>query len=416
MNVETNKSQLIKRVRYFKIEPLKFLLIMYLLVATSIGIHTIAKLLLSNDQTHDYQTDYMNYTIGGRIVNDGNITNLYDYETQKSYYKVLVPSIGEYIRTYRSLPFVAKMLSPISYLSFTNSLKIQVLINIFAYLAVLYLYAKNNRQYLSLIFLSLGFMPIFPAIFNGQVTLMMTAALGLSYLLLCPHDVAKGKYLKRDYPLLAGIIFSLILLKPHFAPLVLFLMLLTKKPGHFLTGFFIGSLTLISVGMRELGIFYIFDYLKFLFTTEDAINGTRYANVSSSQGLFELVLGTQYAFYATIVLSITLLPILYFRYIKKLNKFEPDIKLLIPTIIITTLSLHVFEHDRVLMLIPMAMLWISGKKKLYLLIHIMAYLVFFKFLPLVFLYYLFLGVYLLEYGYEEFERSCNHIAKNWLKI
>jgi hypothetical protein len=300
----------------------------------------------STANTYDYKADLTQLITGASIVSSGEIQNLYDTTTQKKYQSNIAEVFKNVdgLKAYRSLPFVAIFMSPLSRVDFLSSFRIWALIIIISSLIVLKFFSDSNQDYFGKVLMLFAFYPFALNIHNGQLSFLMAISTGIAFLML-----------KQDKCFIAGLVTGLILVKPHFLILLPYSFLIAKDRKKFTIGFSISAVVLLLIGLPRMG-FYYWDYLKFLLASEGEFYGTNPRLMSSFSNIFSYISPQHFTILNILFFLIANPPALL--YFNKNNKHNiPEINYIAITLLVSSMALHSFIYDYIIIFYPMVYLY-----------------------------------------------------------
>jgi hypothetical protein len=197
--------------------------------------------------------DFTSWLSAGRMVAEGQGTNIYDLPMQLVYQKIY---LGSYytpggILVYNRFPFFVLPLIPLSQLPFILAYAIWMIANILAGGLAIWLIVKHilpdilpgnskvGTVWAKWVIISLGFFPVVWGLYEGQTSLIELLILTTFYFLL-----------KNKHQTLAGIVLALGSFKPQMI-LAFGLLLLLRKSWRSLFGF---SITIAVLGGISIGL------------------------------------------------------------------------------------------------------------------------------------------------------------------
>lgn len=303
-------------------------------------------ILVSNviDSPELVRTDFVQFYTGAAIANT-DITKLYDHETQ-----VAVQSLHFEIfdRSFRSLPFVARMLQPLALTTPFRANIIMMGVMLTLLFVVIRFYSHSTKDFIVKAIVVGSYLPLAIAIYNTQITILLASIIGIGLLII------------RKYSLTSGLVLAMVLVKPQFMLLPFLLVVTAKNKPRYLVGLAAGCIGLMSVGIIELGVRYPFEYLAYLAETEGGHFGTNYFELTSLQTLFAHINYTM-ADKLTVATVLIVLPIatyLFARFSANLNFAE---QVLVAMLITLALNLHSFIFDSLMLIFPLIMLYEEKK-------------------------------------------------------
>jgi len=301
-------------------------------------------------------SDFLSYFTGASIIKNGKADLIYDISTQRKYFEdIIYPLKGTVTNRFISPPFVALFFLPFTFINFYSSYKIFLIVNLGIFLVFLHLLAKTFpaffKKYNFLYILPFYFFPVAVTLFMGQTSFVLAIIFLLIYLSLLsnkPKDV--------------GVLTAALLFKPQYVFAIPFLLLLIKKKKQFLLWFFITTLSLLLISLFLVGPKALFDYFPFILSTENPDFGNRAQQMFSLHAtLSHLIFASKLSnFYPFLLNSGVYLLFLYLfkKRMPKMTKKTSFIFVILSTLIF---SLHVLNHDLVLLILPILILLEKGR-------------------------------------------------------
>jgi hypothetical protein len=203
-----------------------------------------------SDPKNFAESDYVTtFYVAGHLVAAGQAESLYPAPNDSSFTHSrfdqaahrLVPALpAQSTAIFAYAPLVAWIFAPLGKVSPNISLLFWQLISMLSLLlSAVFLSRASNARASDVLFLSSLFLPVITTLWSGQVSLVF----GLL-------PLSAGYFLfKKDRPFLAGLVWSLVSLKPQFVfvpALVSFALVLAGRFKCFL-GFFVGGIALIGL-------------------------------------------------------------------------------------------------------------------------------------------------------------------------
>ncbi|MFA6981471.1 MAG: glycosyltransferase 87 family protein [Patescibacteria group bacterium] len=287
--------------------------------------------------------DFLSYYIGANIVKNGEIRRIYDLPTQLSYQNALSGVVASKVLPYRALVVSSFIYMPFTFMSLISAYKYFILFQFISVAICVYCLVKDlGTKPLPLILL-LMHPVLWINYYQGQPSLLL-----LLFLLLSVSQFRKGKRL------FAGILLSLVLLKPQFFPLVIFMNILASDRrfliGSLLSGFFLFFFNLFLYGLD-----FIKDYIVFLQLTETPYYGSHLGASFSIKSVVELV-GVLFRkdfsvlFIPINTIIVCVVGIMLFLNKERIKGFGEKLGLCI--LLSIPLGMHLLNHDLVLLILP----------------------------------------------------------------
>ena len=208
-------------VETIKNRPWVLYILILPIVAWSVVYYLLPQFSDVKTQDPEHPSDFLMYLTGATIVREGKISNLYDYETQRSYQRSISGTTPTELITgvlaFRTPPTTAWLYSLLPVQDSVKSFWIVVFINSVCIVTAIYLLSGSLIKtcvYSTAVTFFLSFwMTLIGGHPNGLLLLIMVLAYTA---------------LKNKRPGVAGIITGFLFLKPTFLLLVPFMFLLTK--------------------------------------------------------------------------------------------------------------------------------------------------------------------------------------------
>lgn len=289
--------------------------------------------------------DFNAYLTGAHILKS-NPENLYDIQTQRKAQKDYFGKETEGTLTFRNTPVVAFFYIPYTFLFRDLAYKVSFIFQLILVLIFVIFLIKHfgYRKYL-IPFLPL-FLPVAIQAVMGQVVIIPSIAVLLSMIML-------GK--KKHF--LSGVLLSFLLLKIQYVVIIPYFLIIVKKKKEFIYGLVAGLLALLFIDCLIYKGFYLPDYIRFLFVTEDPLMGTDMSKLLNFTSIF-----WNFGFGKDLILIVNLTIYLLSLVLVYLFSKRREVGVLISVAIIFSLALnfHVNAVDLIFLLIPM--FYFSGKK------------------------------------------------------
>lgn len=292
--------------------------------------------------------DFRTFYAAGFMLRTGHASQLYDYRAEQHFQSALVSPVPHAVPM-MSPPFAALPFAPLSHLNFWSAYFVLLAFNILLLLASLallkpWLPALSARWQAAPLLLFLSFLPAAIALIMGQLSFVLL-------ILFCSCFVL----LRREHDLLAGLIFSLALLKFQIALPVALLFLLWRQ-WRFVAGFLIGGSALAALSTWIIGPATVAPYLHSLVAMTNAITADRAAQAhfgiipALMPNFFGLLfpLGHGAVWTRILILALSLALFLW------TTLQRPSLSLALLTSLL--ISYHLFFYDLTLLLLPLSLL------------------------------------------------------------
>jgi len=302
--------------------------------------------------------DFVAYVTAGYIAKNGEIKNLYDWETQMEYQKMVV---GEKnltgVLAFRNTPMFAYFFVPFTFLNYEYAYKLMLTINVIviglcAYLIKIF-WQIETKLWVILTAALVLFIPVWATISSGQITtfVVLPVILGI-------HKILQSKYKK------AGTLLGLTFLKPHFMiiiPLIAATLIKDKKAKEFIFGAGTVVFAFVILNTVILGPAFITKYPRYMFESEIMAYGN---DVSRYFNLMPILINFANQTSAHIMLGI-INGTIYFWILYTLTKkgFRTNAYNVI-AILTPLINMHSMGTDTLIHLVPLYVLLNQYEKKL----------------------------------------------------
>jgi hypothetical protein len=198
--------------------------------------------------------DFLHFYLAGQLVADGRVEQLYDQHAFLELQKSISP-VDEKNPPYVSVypPHSALFFSSLGWMSYPRAIECWWLVQLVCVISVAMLLMRwliPPKTWRFTCWLGiLAFYPVLNTFWNGQISAL---------LLLC--FVAGLTLHRREHQLAAGLIFSLVSLKPQLA-LGLYLWLLLRRDWHTLLGVFLGGVVQLILVISFMGYETLVEYV-----------------------------------------------------------------------------------------------------------------------------------------------------------
>ncbi|OGC54828.1 hypothetical protein A2425_02410 [candidate division WWE3 bacterium RIFOXYC1_FULL_42_17] len=325
------------------------------IVAWSVVYYLLPQFSDVKTQDPEHPSDFLMYLTGATIVREGKISNLYDYETQRSYQRSISGTTPTELITgvlaFRTPPTTAWLYSLLPVQDSVKSFWIVVFINSVCIVTAIYLLSGSLIKtcvYSTAVTFFLSFwMTLIGGHPNGLLLLIMVLAYTA---------------LKNKRPGVAGIITGFLFLKPTFLLLVPFMFLLTKDKKQLFSyaGFFLLTiLFLIGVNTAIFGPRFVQTYIPYLINSENSSYGTDISNNTNLTAVMYTVqkwLGSAHSTWIPIGVVVALNIFSLLAIYKKRLIFSPAHGFGLICLLLPLLNLHTMHADLLVHLIPLILI------------------------------------------------------------
>lgn len=302
-----------------------------------------------------YQTDLMaSFLTGSRIIRDGQVNNLYSFDTQQEYqHQVTAPFVREKLLPFRNIPLVGLMYVPLTYVSLKTATIIVFVLNViflFVFNRMFSKHASKPFKEIKLLLIALFFWPSIATLLSGQNAILILIIFTAIYFLL-----------KNNKYFLAGMATSLLLLRPQSMLFLPFLWPIIKEKTTFLKGFLLSAFLFVVLNILISGLPVLLKYPDFVMASEVPEYGNRLNQISSMYVMFKQLL-PQSSSAQLIVLNLATYIIVFSVYylFHKRRLFEDNF--MIGILATPIFSIHTLSHDLIILLIPIYLLLLKTDK------------------------------------------------------
>ena len=304
-----------------------------------------------------YQTDLMaSFLTGARVLRGGNADSLYNIDTQLEYQNIVTaPVVRNKLLPFRNTPLVGFFYIPLTFLTLKNAFIVVFIFNILLltlFHKVFIRFAGISDNMWLLWIASLVFWPSVSTFLTGQNTGVFLVLLAFVYTLL----------LKERY-YFAGVVGSLLLLRPQYILFLPFLLPFIDKKKKFLIGFLTFTLILVTANVFVSGFPVLLKYPAFVMSSEIPEYGNRLDKITSVYFLFKQFFPNIASFTIALINFIFYILVLILCYIFN-NRGSFNKSYIIGILAISIFSIHSLSHDLIILLIPVYLLMTKEKRSL----------------------------------------------------
>lgn len=240
----------------------------------------LATLKIVSDRTFFNSSDFIAYSIGARMILDGQGKNLYDLDLQTTYWDGFLKPLGvertsPYILPYLAPPLTAVLFVPYTFLPVNMQFVVGLVISVLVFLLGAIILGKTvkNTPLALLVVFSSWF--VWVCIWQVQPTVWLFLVTVLLYRALYKQNYA-----------LAGFLCAFYIIKPQYLVIVPLVFLLTNKSWSFLRTFLLTFTIFVGLNLLLSSPQTLFvDYPKFLAFTDNPNYGNRWHEMYSIQQL-----------------------------------------------------------------------------------------------------------------------------------
>ena len=336
----------------------KVLITTEVLVLTFVWILLFASMVL--DKKYIERSDFFAFYTAGLMVRSGEIKKIYDIPTQLKYQSQILGKEAKSYPLFRYLPFAAPVFYPFTFFNFYEAFFLLLVVNVILIIFMIIISKKtfkNLTRFKLWFLLPFSYYPIILTLVKGQVSIFLALVLLLIYRLLSKR------------PLIAGILFSFLLIKPHFFLAGLpFFFLITKDKKNFLLGVFLASLFLFLLSVVLVGFKELLQFPFYTLSSEVNLRGIApevIVNVDLFLIFTPIVRYLSQSPWYTYLYGLTLYLIVLLIYAKKLNTVSYKYLYFSAVIFLVIFSYHTYPYDYALLLVPLMGLFgqAFGRKK-----------------------------------------------------
>jgi len=294
------------------------------------------------------QTDFVPYYSAGRLVADGHGDHIFDSgAVAKEEAALVYPlKVKNGVMPYLYAPYFAVALVPLAVLPYAVAYLVWLLLNCAVLALVVYRFQRyaNLRGSDARLFwvAGLAFLPVFIALAQGQVSILLLALLAATFFLFRSGRTA-----------LAGLVLAPALVKaPYLVPFLL--VFAARRQWRALISFSIGAMGLLLLPMTVLGVRTDAQYVHVLTvaaTWHTQIGGFEPQFNHSLAGFTGLLLPSPWATLVSLAVGGSAL-LLLVRCARSSN--DVDLAFALAVVVALLVTPHVLVHDLVLLLLPAA--------------------------------------------------------------
>ncbi|MCH7641362.1 DUF2029 domain-containing protein [Patescibacteria group bacterium] len=325
------------------------LLALFTLAATLAGIFVY---LFSPNRSNaaEMGSDYLSYITGASLVRENQGNKIYDLATQSAYQKeILALRDKEGVLPFKSPPFVAILFLPLTFFSFLTGYKVFAIFNLTLLALLTFLFAKTFPEVRKLSFWFLVpflYLSSMQTIIAGQISFVTTLIV-----------LALLVFLNSKRVFAAGIVSSLLILKPQYVIAIPFFLLLSKKRKSFMTGFALALMFLILISIAVSGLPALLGYPSYLLSTENPTYGSHLQDMFTLNSTLLSIPDVErlgYG-YSLLINGIFYLAALYL-FMRRYTKVSYTQSFISATILFLVFAVHVQSHDLSVLLVPVFLL------------------------------------------------------------
>lgn len=328
-----------------------------------LGIFVVANLLITfktaTDKSFFNSSDFIAYSVGARMVLDGQGKNLYDLKLQTAYWDTFLEPFGmsrtgPYILPYLAPPLTALLFIPYLFIPLTARIPIAIAVNTMLILAGTLIVGKTARNLKLALLVVFSSWFVWVCVWQIQPTAWLFLVTALLYWSLDRKNFA-----------LAGLLCAFYIIKPQYLIIAPLIFLLMGKNTTFVKSFLLSLLTLIALSLLISGPRTLFiDYPKLLTATDNPNYGNRWYEMYSVQ---QITYRFSRFFTESKIPPLIVGVVFYLWWLFKINGFmslkKPTIDLFPLTIMVSLLSAyHVLTQDMCIFTIAAILLLMKNTK------------------------------------------------------
>lgn len=292
--------------------------------------------------------DFISYYVGGSIIARGMGADIYNLSLQYSQQlKITGAGVSDWVLPFRGLPIVALLYVPLTFISFTNSYVVFVILNVIVLLFIIFLLFKqmeSTRKTPQFFLIPFLFIPILQTLWMGQLSIILCLILLTIYI-----------FLKTEKSFWVGFFTSFVLIKAQYLLVIPFIFLIEKNKKEFVKGLSFSLAFIIIISIFVSGVRALLTYPTFLQITETPEFGSRINEVLSLNAAIHAFLPTNSKTLSLIVsgvLYLILLALYFFR--RKIIGFEKSY--IVTVLLALVFPIHILPFDYSLLIIPIFIL------------------------------------------------------------
>jgi|GEM_PF-3940236 hypothetical protein len=317
---------------------------LYIVLGIFVVANVLITLKIATDKSYFNSSDFIAYSIGAKMLVDGQGQKLYDLEVQTAYWRKL-PYWGNsgYILPYLAPPTTAVLYVPFLVLSPNMQVQTAMFLNFLTiFIGTLLVGKAAHNTLLSLLSVFSSWF-VWVCIWQIQPTAILFLVTALLYVAL----------VKKNYAL-AGVLCALYIIKPQYLLIAPLILVLTGKSRAFIRAFGSSILVLVTLNLAIVGPrALLVDYPHLLSVTDNPNYGNRWYEMYSIQQV-------TYRFSRLIIDSkvpALIAGVFFYLWgcskVSRLADYKQIVDLFPLVILITTLSAyHVLPQDMSLVSIP----------------------------------------------------------------
>jgi Glycosyltransferase family 87 len=301
------------------------------------------------------ESDFIQFYAAGQILRGHHAESIYDYSTERQVQLQFTNHAEPMV--YNHPPFEAVLFLPLSYLSFRSAFVTWTFTCLLLFGAAMYAlrgYIQQLHFYPLLIAFSFLFFPFLAALLQGQDSMLILFSYALAH-----------QALKRRHELGAGLLFSIVAIKPQL--LVPFLALsVLGLSRRFALGLTMGCVALAAISLAVVGKAATFGYLALLMGM-NSVAGQRTFHITPSampnlRGIAYCALSTMLRPMTLNVLVVLLTVCLIVAFMKSCkfaliyNSDAFELSFALASLLTLIFSFHLLLHDMCLAILPVLIL------------------------------------------------------------
>lgn len=328
--------------------------VFYVLFAVTVLLFFVINVLLIknifSDQRNVFASDLPQFYSAALMTKEGKGQMIYDIETHEEYQnRVFGLETRIAVVPFRNPSFAVLLYLPFTTFNLVQSYGIFAIFNFVLLFLIAYRSSKIFNQVKTsflLPILPLAFYPNTLSIVRGQISILMLVFFLVFYNLL------------KSRPFFAGVVYSLLLIKPQFAIVGFpFFFIITRQKRRFILGTALSFLALLLISLFLSGFKALVAYPNFLLSTENILFGSPAWAMFSLNNFFSFILrflspNPIYLYLSQAALYLFTI----FFFLRKSRESNYDTKFLSAAIFLTVFSVHVLPYDLSLLFVPILIL------------------------------------------------------------
>lgn len=288
------------------------------------------------------------YTAGGLVI-EGHSASMFNPQTQLEFQHRVLGRPG--LLPFMHLPYESVLFVPLAFLPMTLALWIWRVVSVCMLIcSTRFLADIFNVVRLHVFLLAVGFFPVVVTLYQGQDSILILLLFSSSLMFLCRE---------KDRP--SGFLIAAAMVKPQLI-LPLAAILIWQRGHRFLQGFLGGTAAVLLISLAIAGLRGLRE-MAALWQTAASGSGRLASSEASAMPNIRGIVWTLGLGANTLLLTAILSALLFLAIAWRLRQ-QRSPEVLFPPLIAATLllSVHLYAHDLVLLIIPMLALFVTNQK------------------------------------------------------